>query len=184
MDVTALAISVLSLMVAGVGTVLANRRSKEAIEESRKAAASAMWLGVQEAVQRMIGFDPASEPVGDRLANLRIAMISLVDHLPGWAGLDEWLEAERALGATLGRQVMAHAQPRDSIDRRFEILEPYQRWAQVLGSNLRRFRVTGHDASALVVLREYADSQTRQVCQAQGWPVPTKLAPGVRTLGE
>jgi hypothetical protein len=54
----------------------------------------------------MIGFDPASEPIGDRLANLRIAMIALVDEMHDWAGLDKWQEAERTLGALLGRQVM------------------------------------------------------------------------------
>ena len=111
MDVIALVVSGLTLAVAVVGTVLSNRRSSEALAESRKAATAALWSGIQEAVQRLIGFDPASEPVGDRLANLRIAMIALVDELDDWAGLDEWLEAERVLGATLGRQVWSSRSP-------------------------------------------------------------------------
>ena len=66
MDIVAVVISLISLAVAGLGTALANKRAKEAIAESRKAAASALWSGVQEAIQRMIGFDPASEPIGER----------------------------------------------------------------------------------------------------------------------
>src|SRR5665647_341781 len=77
MDVIALVVSGISLVVALVGTVLANKRASEAIAESRKAATVALWSGAQEAVQRLIGFDPASEPVGERLANFRIAMIAL-----------------------------------------------------------------------------------------------------------
>jgi hypothetical protein len=72
----ALVVSGLSLLVAVVGTVLPNRRSSEALDESRKAVTTALWSGAREAVQRLIGFDPASEPVGDRLANFRIAMIA------------------------------------------------------------------------------------------------------------
>src|SRR5665647_2344151 len=84
MEVIALVVSGISLVVATVGTVLSNRRSSEALAESRKAATVALWSGAQEAVQRLIGFDPASEPVGERLANFRIAMIALVDELKGW----------------------------------------------------------------------------------------------------
>jgi len=93
MDIAAVVISLISLIVATLGTALANKRAKEAIAESRKAAASALWASVQEAIQRMIGFDPASEHIGERLANLRIAMIALVDEMHDWAGLDKWLEA-------------------------------------------------------------------------------------------
>lgn len=57
-------------------------------------------------MQRFIGFDPTMEPVGDRLANFRIATIALVDELDDWKGLDTWLESERNLGAVLARQVM------------------------------------------------------------------------------
>lgn len=118
MELAAVILSGLSLIVAIVGTALANKRSSEALDESRKAAASALWSGVQQAVQRFIGFDPTMEPVGYRLANFRIATIALVDELDGWAGLDTWLEAERALGAILGRQVMEAARPGDTVDER------------------------------------------------------------------
>jgi hypothetical protein len=184
MDVIAIVVSVLSLAVAGVGTVLANRRSKEALAESRKAAGSALWSGVQEAVQRMIGFDPTSEPIGERLANLRIATIALVDELSDWAGLDKWLEAERALGAVLGRQVIDQAKPGDTVDERLKALDPYQLWAQVLASNLRRFRAVGYDAVAAAKLREHAKNQLKTISQANGWPLPPTTIPGVKALDE
>ncbi len=184
MDIIAMIVSALSLAVAGVGTVLANRRANEALAESRKSAASALWSGVQEAVQRMIGFDPTAEPIGERLANLRIAMITLVDELPDWAGLDKWLEAERALGATLGRQVMETAKPGDTVDERLEALDPFLRWAQVLGSNLRRFRNEGYDPGAAAKLRDHAENQLKAISQANGWSLPPSTIPGVRALDE
>lgn len=184
MDVVALVVSVLSLAIAGAGTVLANRRANEAIAESRKAAASALWSGIQEAVQRMIGFDPTMEPVGERLQNLRIASIALVDALADWSGLDKWLEAERALGAVLGRQVMEQAKPGDTVDQRLKALDPYMVWAQVLGGNLRRFRAVGYDANAAAQLRVSAESRAKQIYEAHGWEMPPMSIPGVQTLNE
>ncbi len=184
MDVIALIVSGLSLAVAAVGTVLSNKRSSEALAESRKAATAALWSGIQEAVQRLIGFDPASEPIGERLVNLRIAMIALVDELDDWAGLDQWLEAERALGVTLGRQVMEQFKPGDSADQRLKVLDPFQQWAQLLGSNIRRFRSEGYDADAAAKLRDHAADQLSRVCQAHGWPLPPTTIPGLKTLGD
>ncbi|GAA4765719.1 hypothetical protein [Citricoccus nitrophenolicus] len=132
MDILALVTSVLSLAVAGIGTYQSNKRAKEALAESRKATADARWFALQEAVQRLIGFDPTAEPVGERLANLRIAMIALVDQLDGWDGLDFWLDTERALGSTIGRQVMEAAKPGDTVERRLENLEPLMTWAHAL----------------------------------------------------
>jgi CHASE1-domain containing sensor protein len=63
MEALALVLSGISLVVAVVGTVLSNKRASEALAQSRKAATVALWSGVQEAVQRLIGFDPASEPI-------------------------------------------------------------------------------------------------------------------------
>lgn len=180
MEIAAVVISLVSLIVATVGTALANKRAKEAIEESRKAAASALWASVQEAIQRMIGFDPASEPIGDRLVNLRIAMIALVDEMHDWAGLDKWLEAERTLGALLGRQVMERTRRGDSVDERLKILDPYQRWAQVLGSNLRRFRAVGYDPGVAAKLHDHAESHIKQVCEANGWAIPPPGPAGIR----
>jgi hypothetical protein len=181
MDV-ALVVSGVSLVVSVAGTWLANKRASEAIAESKKAATVALWSGAQEAVQRLIGFDPASEPIGDRLANLRIAIIALVDELEGWDGFDQWLEAERTLGACLGQQVIARAKPDDSTDQRLKVLDPYHRWAQLLGHNLRRFRSQGYNGSTVTELREHVVDQTKQVCEANGWSMPETTIPGLREL--
>ncbi len=165
-------LSGLSLVVALVGTALSNRRSSEALQESRKAAESALWSGIQEAVQRLIGFDPSREPIEERLANLRIAAIALVDEVDV-EGLDTWLEEERALGAALAYQVMAMAKPDDTVDRRLANLDPYRLWAQALSSNLRHIRSVGLDADAAAKLRENAESHTRSVWEKLGQQPPS-----------
>ena len=116
MHIAALVISGLAVIIAGLGTIMANGRANETLRESRKAVTNALWSAVQESVQRLVGFDPTSEPIGERLANLRIAMIALADEYTDWEGLDKWLEAERALGATLGRQVKDAAKPGYSVE--------------------------------------------------------------------
>lgn len=181
-ELIALILAGLSFVVSVVGTALSNKRSSEALAESRKAAASALWSGIQEAVQRLIGFDPAREAIGERLANLRIAGIALVDELDSWAGLDTWLEAERALGAVLGREVMETAKPDDSVDERLAALDPYQMWAMVLGQNLRRFRNVGYDADAAQKLRAIAENQATAIRQKHGWPLAPTSMPGVKAL--
>lgn len=182
MEAIALVLSGISLVVSTVGTVLSNRRSSEALAESRKAATVALWSGAQEVVQRLIGFDPASEPVGERLANFRVAMIALVDEMKGWQGFDRWLEAEHALGTTLARQVMERAKPGDTVDERLRALNPHQRWAQVLGINLRHFRAVGYDEAAASKLREHAADEMKRVCKVNGWPLPPTTIPGLRAL--
>jgi hypothetical protein len=130
---------------------------------------TAHWQEMQKAVQRFVGFDPMQEAVGERLSDLRSAMIGLVDNLQDWTGLDDWLEAERALGAALGLQVMEQAQASDTIDRRLEILAPYQVWAQALSSNLRFIRSRGHDPEALAHLRALAEEGRLKVLEANNW---------------
>lgn len=189
MDVLALIISALSLIVAAVGAILANRRAKEAVAESRNAAADARkaaldarWLALQEAVQRLIGFDPTGEPVGDRLANLRIMSIALVDQLDGWDGIDSWLEAERTLGSTIGRQVMETAKPGDTVDQRVKNLDPLMSWAHALSSNLRHFRSIGHDAGLLGKLQANAEEHVKALHARHGWDMPPSSNPRLRPL--
>lgn len=183
MDIAALIISGLSLVVAGIGTYWSNKRSKEALAESRRAAADARWSALQEAVQRLIGFDPSAEPIRDRLTNLRIAMLALVDELGDeWEGLDVWLDAERALGATYGRQVMAQARPTDTIERRLDNLDPLMTWAQALSHNLRRLKATGHDASALNKLADHAQGLVASIHERHGWEQPEPANSRIRPL--
>lgn len=182
-DAIAITLSGLSLFVAIIGTILSNRRSSEALEESRKSTAAALWFGVQEAVQRFIGFDPNAEPIGDRLANLRISMIALVDELEDWKGLGEWLEAERVLGATLGRQAIEDSKPGDSVEQRVNNIAPLMAWAHALSQNLRRFRSNGHDVEVAAELTSRARGQVRSIHESHGWMLPTAFPSGLEPLG-
>jgi hypothetical protein len=182
MEVIALIVSLLSFVVAVGGTYLSNKRAKEALDESRRAAADARWSALQEAVQRLIGFDPTAEPIGERLANLRIAMIALADEFEGEVGLDLWLEAERVLGAAIGRQVMETARQGDTIERRLENLDPLMSWAQALSGNLRRFRSVGFDIQTLSKLQANADDQVKEVHGRHGWDLPPKGNPRLTPL--
>lgn len=179
LDVIALIVAGLSLVVSFAGTILANRRSKDALALAQRAAVDARWSAMQEAVQRLIGFDPAAEPVEERLINLRIAMVALVDELPDWAGLDTWLDAERVLGATSARQVMAAAQPGDDVETRVRNLEPLMTWAHALSSNLRFLRSKGHDPKALQQLTEHVTDLVRKVHEKNGWKLPPSTNPRI-----
>jgi hypothetical protein len=146
--------------------------------ESRKVAEDARWFAVQEAVQRLIGFDPTAEPVVKWLTNLRITSIALVDQLDGWDGIDSWLEAERTLGATIGWQVMEAAKPGDSVEWRVANLDPLMSWAHTLGSNLCHFRSIGHDAAVLAKLQTNTEEHVRDNHARHGWDLPPRSNPG------
>lgn len=182
MDVAALALSILSLFVAVIGTYLSNRRSKEALQLSKKAAVDARWSSLQEAVQRLMAFDPTAEPVGERLANLRIGMVALIDELPEWTSLDVWLETEHALGATLGRQVMETAKPGDSVEQRLINLDPLMTWAQALSSNLRHLKSKGPDPEALKKLASHNKSLIAQTHEKNGWDPRPEANPRIKPL--
>ncbi|MCR2792778.1 hypothetical protein NQ156_06840 [Microbacterium sp. zg.Y625] len=182
MDIAALIISGLAAVIAGLGTLLSNKRSKEALQQSRKAVTTSLWSAAQEAVQRLIGFDPTMEPVGERLANLRIATIDLADEYTDWDGLDVWLEAERVLGATLGRQVMDAAEPGDTVEQRLERLDPLMTWALALSQNLRLFRAKGYDGPALLKLRAHAEELVKDIHERHGWQLPPTSNPRLKTL--
>jgi hypothetical protein len=181
-ETAALVISGLSLIVAGIGTYQANKRANEALAASRDAAVDARWFAVQEAVQRLIGFDPMAQPVGERLQNLRITMIALVDQLGGWEGIESWLDAERTLGATISRQVMEVSEQGETVEQRVKNLEPLMSWAHVLSSNLRRFRSTGHNATVLAELQANAEANVRSIHERHGWELPPSTNPRVRPL--
>lgn len=182
MEVAALVISGLSLLVAGLGTYQANKRASEALVASSKSALDARWSAVQEAVQRLIGFDPTAEPVGERLQNLRITMIALVDQLEGWDAIDSWLDAERTLGATISRQVMEVSRQGEAVEQRVKNLEPLMNWAHTLSSNLRLFRSTGHNAAVLAELQANAEALVRSIHERHGWELPPSTSPRVRPL--
>lgn len=183
MDMIALLISVVSLFVAFAGTYLANKRSKEALAFSKQAVVDGQWSALQEAVQRLMGFDPTAEPVGERLANLRIAMTALVDELPTWTELGPWLDVERGLGAALAREVMERHDPTASVDQRLSNLEVYQTWAQALSANLRRLKSKGYDAASLAKLALHNRELIVQIHRKNGWEVPPEANPRIHPLG-
>ncbi|MBP3977011.1 hypothetical protein KAF39_05075 [Microbacterium sp. BLY] len=182
MDVIALIVAGLSLCVSFVGTILSNRRSKDALALAQRAAIDARWSALQEAVQRLIGFDPTADPIEERLINLRIAMVALVDELPDWDGLDTWLDAERALGATFGRQVMTAARPGDDVEQRVRNLEPLMTWAQALSSNLRFLRSKGYVPKTLQQLTDHVTALIREVHEKNGWDLPPSVNPRIGKL--
>lgn len=183
MDVLARVLSALSLIVAVVGTILANKGAHEALNASQKAATDARWFALQEAVQRLIGFDPVAEPIKDRLANLRIAAIALVDQLETREGLDAWLEAERVLGATIRPSGHGRRQALDGLEERVNNLVPLMDWAHALSSNLRHFRSVGHDAKALTQLQENAQALVVGIHERHGWELPPTKNSRVQPLG-
>lgn len=67
---------------------------------------------------------------------------------------------------------MEQSKPGDTENEQLKALDPFQRWAQALGSNLRRFRSEGYDADTAAKLRDHAADQLRRVCEAHGWPLP------------
>lgn len=182
MDLAAIIISGLALIVALGGTFLSNKRSKEALAETRRAVLDARWSALQEAIQRLIGFDPTAEPIGDRLTNLRIAMLELVDHLEAKLPVDAWLEAERVLGATMGRQAMEAGRPGDSIEARVQNLDSMMSWAHALSSNLRRFRSVGFDAGTLQSLQDNAEKLVQDIHARQGWDLPPRENPRIQPM--
>ena len=109
-------------------------------------------------------------------------MIALADEFDGETGLDQWLEAERVLGAAFGRQVMEVSRPRDTIERRLDNLGPLMSWAQALSSNLRRFRTVGFDAQTLSMLQANADDLVKELHERHGWDLPPKGNPLLKPL--
>lgn len=181
-DLFTLGIALLALGVSAVGTYQANKRAKEALAASRKAAVGAHWSALQEAVQRLMGFDPTAEPVGERMTNLRIAIINLTDELEGWDGFESWLWAEHALGATLSQELMETAEPNAGVEQRVKRLEPLMAWASALSGNLRRFRSVGHDQETLSLLQANAEDYRKSLYAQYGWQLPPAENPRLRPL--
>lgn len=77
---------------------------------------------------------------------------------------------------------MEAAQPADTVDERLANLGPYQRWAQVLSQNLRRFRMAGFDADAVAKLQASAEGQIKDISAKHGWDLPPTKIPGVRPI--
>ena len=183
MDGWALAVAILALVVAIVGTSLSNKRAKEsrdiareALDDVQTARTEALWSSAVEAVMRVIGLDPTAEPVQEPLRNLRVHLVALVDGLPEWDGLGAWVAAESARGAVIARELLEHARPGATTDERFARLEPYLTWGINLSQNLRALRNTGHDAQVLADLRDSAHRDVVTIHKRNGWALPSDPA--------
>lgn len=124
--------------------------------------------------------------VRSQLASVLRICASPRSHLPTkyteWEGLDAWLESERVLGATLGRQVMDAAQPGDTVERRLKVLDPLMSWAHAFSQNLRLFRNSGYDRQTLSKLQMHAADLTRSISERHGWESPRTSNPRLSTL--
>lgn len=177
-----LVVSVVSVGVAALGTWLAHRRATEAMEESKKAAASALWSDLQAVVQRFLGFDPSMEPHADRFLHFRTTAVALVDELE-WDGFDKWLAQEHALGSALCRQALEQADPSDTLDERMEKLDPLFAWGMALSGNLRRLRKTGPDGDSMSKLRQHVEEQVEGLYEQNDWgQPPSGQSPRIKPL--
>lgn len=93
-----------------------------------------------------------------------------------------WLEAERTLGATIGRQVMEAAKPGDTVGRRVESLDPLMSWAHALSSNVRHLRSAGHDGEVLAKLQVNAEELVHDIHARHGWDLPPRSNPRIQPL--
>ena len=193
--VLTLVFAALSVLVAGIGAWLANQRARaseetarEALDDARQARKEAvelaLWTNAIDAVNRFMGFDPAREPVGTRLVDLRVRMMLLVDHFVDWEGFDEWLAEEHGLGAAFGRQAMEQYDPLEGDDAMVARVGPSASWAAALSSNLRYLRRHGYKPKHLAYLRDHAHDVRASLYEAHGWgEMPTKV-PGLEMLGD
>ena len=114
------------------GTGLSNRRSKEALEESRSATRLALWSAALEAVQRLATANPWTQDLSEPFANMRVSLTALVDGL-AWGELAEWLATEHQLGASLMRAGQGRTvDPPPLLIRSVgEAMEPFIRWGDM-----------------------------------------------------
>lgn len=166
-----LTLSLLSLGVAIIGTALSYKRSGQALEQSRKAATTALWADALGALQRLVGMDPLEEPMQEKFANVRVSITALIDDLE-WEGFDRWVAAEHQLGASLARGAMESGSPNDTADERFKKLEPFMEWATILSTNLRFARKSGSRPAEFKKLQEAASANMAKLYKQRGWGTP------------
>lgn len=184
-SIASVVIALASLAVAGIGTVLSNRRSKEslrisqaALEDSRKVQSEALWWRAVEAVLNLIGLDPSRQSVSEPMLELRVAWTALADGLPEWAGLEKWLAIEHMRGAWLAREALELKQSAKSggdVDQHFARLKPFIDWGTELSMQLRRFRDSGYDRRRVEDLLTSARVDLLAINKRNGWELPGKL---------
>lgn len=192
-ELLTLAFAALSVVVAGIGAWLANQRARagettarEALDDARlariQALELALWTSLLEAVNKFANFDPAREPIGTRLDDLRIRMMLLIDHSDDWDGFDKWLAEEHALGTALGRQAMELHVKGEAVDAFLARIGPYSNWAVALITNLRWLRRNGYKKREISYLYGHAKDTRAALYEARQWgPMPVEV-PGLVAL--
>ncbi len=182
MAVAALVLSIISVLVTVVGTVQSNRRAKEsqrvaqeALDDARQARLDAVWSAAIESVGRIYGLDPTRSEMQVPLQDLRVAQTALTDALPGWTGLDRWLAAEHALGASVARHVLENARPGVTIDEHMAVLKPFLDWGIGFSQNLRHLRTVGPAPVEIADLTKHAMGEAVKVHERNGWPLPSAV---------
>lgn len=180
MAVAAFVLSIISVLVAVVGTVLSNRRAnesqrvaEEALDDTRQARLDAVWSAAIEAVGRIYGLDPTRNDMQKPLQDLRVAETALADVLPTWHGVDRWLAAEHARGSSIARHVLENARPGVTIDEHMTVLQPFMDWGMEFSQNLRHVRTIGPAPVEIADLTKHAVAEAVKVHQLNGWPIPS-----------
>lgn len=171
LDVVPIVLSVLALGVSGVVAWRTDRRATRAERTTREVATNGLWSDAIEATLRVMS-DPTRDDAGDRFQTLGVRLTALVDALPDWKGLDEWLSAETLLGAALRRQVGETLSGNHTEEKAMKAFAVYADWGQALSNNLRHLRNTGHDEKTLTGLTREAKAHGASLRALHGWPEP------------
>lgn len=184
MDVTALIVAGLALVVSVLSAwsshrngARANRLAEQSLAEARSAKITETWRAAIEAANERMSLNPLAEDVAAPLRRSRAAFMALVDDLPEWPALGEWLAIENVLGA-----VCSHADMEDMDAEANRLPERQMQWGLALVSNLRRLRATGYDEPALHRLIESHRDQLAGLCAERGWEVPPERMAGIEPL--
>lgn len=171
LDVLPIVLSTLALGVSGVVAWRTDRRATRAERTTREVATSALWSDAIEATLRVMS-DPTRDDAGDRFQTLGVRLTALVDALPDWNGLDEWLSAETLLAAALRRQVGETISGNPTEEKALKVFAIYADWGHALSNNLRHLRNTGYDEKTLARLNREATAHGQSLRELHGWPEP------------
>lgn len=184
MDLAALALAGLSLVVSVLALLSsrskdeeANRIAREALDEARSVKTAEAWAAVIRSTNHRMTLNPTAEDAGPILRDSRADLMALVDALPEWTALGDWLANEHVLGAAAAR-----ADLEDMGRDRDALPDLSARWGAALTQNLRRFRATGYDEQTMHRLTASTREQLERLHTSRGWELPAETMEGVEPL--
>lgn len=186
MDVVALLLAGLSLIVSALAYLNsrnqgkeANRIAQESLDEARSVKISEAWAAAIRSVNERATLNLMAEDAAPVLRDSRTCLMALVDALPGWEALGDWIAHEHVLGAHA-----AHADLEDMSQDSGRLPDLSMRWGGAFTTNLRRFRATGYDEQTMRRLTSNARDQLTRLCEARGWDFPPETMEGVEPLDD